>query len=270
MTKLQVLISTYGEEGIRRLASHRYPAHPEVEYIVSWQKHDLARLPGELRERKDFQIYPEDTIGLCNNRNNALRHATAPIVLTSDDDLTYTLGQLQTVIDAFAENPDMDFLTFRYEADPQVKVYPEKSFMIDAPPKGYFVSSVELGLNLKRLRESGKLGDVEIFNPAFGVNGTHFSCGEEDILIADLNRKGFSGRYIPEVICRHEGDTTSERIYATREFIETKGAVTAYIHPLTWPLRVAVHAWRERDVVPFLKFCLWSVGGVRKLRSIKK
>lgn len=270
MTKLQVLISTYGEEGIRRLASHSHPEHPEVEYIVSWQKHNMTRLPTELRDRKDFKIYPEDSIGLCNNRNNALRQATIPFVLISDDDLSYTYSQLQTVIDAFETNPNMDFLTFRYEGTPQVKVYPEESFTMDAQPKGYFVTSFELGLNLKRIKESGRLKSVDLFDTAFGINGTHFCCGEEDILIADLNRKGFSGRYVPEVICHHEGDTTSERINATREFVETKGAVIAYIHPLTWPLRVAMHAWRGRDVVSFLKFCRWSVGGVWKLRSIKK
>lgn len=267
MTDLQVLISTYGPRGLDSVAALPHPAMDGVEYLVSWQAHEDKPVPESLRNRKDFIIFREESLGLCNNRNALLSQASAPLVVISDDDLEYEEVHLRAVLRAFRENPDAHFLTFRYASERFPKPYPSHSFDLRKPPKGYFVTSMELALNLKKMREDG-FGLPE-FDPAFGINGTTFCCGEEDLLVYGMLKRGMSGRFIPEDICMNTDSTTSERIGATQPCIEAKGAVMRRIKPLSWPLRMITHALRSSKTkgsqhVAFLSYCRWWLNGVRK------
>ena len=269
MAELQVLISAFGPRALERIASLRHDSHPEVEYIVGWQKHEGAEIPRSLRERKDFRILPLDSTGLCNNRNDLLAKAEARFVLTGDDDLIYTERHLETALKGFRENPACHFLTFKYESEDYPKTYPDRSFNLKKPPRGYFLTSMELGLNLEKIRSDFGRNAVE-FNPAFGVNGTHFGSGEEDLLLASMLRKGMKGIFIPEYVCVNTDSTTSERIGHTREFIETKGAVITRIRPATCHLRMLAHAHRAaKQGIPFFTYCKWWLSGAHKARKGK-
>ena len=271
--KLQILIVAYGlDDGILNIINH--PAIENVEYIVSWQNADLERLPPDFKNRPDIKIFPTDTIGISNNRNEAFRHATADFVILSDADLKYTEENLQTVLRAFEENPDKDIISFRYFSSRNPKSYPEKSFSLNGKlPKGYSVASVELGFNLKRIRESrGGLGDLR-FNPNFGINGriTQFICGEEEILLVDLLKKGYQGIYMPCYICEHPEATTADRMEGNPDFIATKGAFILKYKPVTWPLRMLSHAWRahrgrEENHIDFPDYCRYWLRGVKLAR----
>lgn len=265
--QVQILISTFGKDGLERITSQNYPETDNISYLISWQNSQGLEVPEWLRERKDMTIIRESSTGLCNNRNAALRKAQGPWVVIADDDLHYTPEQLMNLLKALKENQEADFLAFRYRNENFPKAYPEYSFEIGREPKNYFTSSVELAMNLRQLREKRFREDGEWFNPAFGINGTIFSSGEEDILIAEFLKKGFQGKYIPKYITTHSSPTTSEKAEDTREFIETKGAVMLYVKPHSWPLRMLTHAWRSS--VPFGRYCRWWVDGVRKARKNK-
>ena len=274
MCKLQILIAAYGPDALEKIASLPHPSFPGVEYLVCWQNHDKDRIPDSLRERKDFKIYFEESTGLCNNRNALLEKAGDCPVLISDDDLAYKEAHLNNVIEGFRQNPDCHFLTFKYHSDAYPKTYPEEGFDIQNPPKGYFVTSMELALNLKKIRSEGNEQESLYFNPAFGVNGTVFICGEEDLLIDSMLKKGFSGRFVPSEVCVNTDSTTAERQGNTREFIETKGAVISHIRPSTWLPRMLTHALRAakesgENRIPFLTYCKWWMAGVRKARKKK-
>lgn len=263
MVKLQVLICAYGPGAMENLATLHHTSIPEVEYLISWQKSDSQRIPDSLKNRKDINIYFETSEGLSNNRNALLRKAEADYVLIGDDDLIYENYHLINALQAFENNPEYHFLTFRYESEGFPKKYPEESFSFPKTPKGYFVTSMEIGFNLKKICED--FGEETIrFNPAFGINGSTFCCGEEDILIYELQKKGMRGKYLPITICENTDSTTSERIGNFEGFIETKGAVVSYIKPFTWPLRMLTHAWRARKEIPIIRYCKWWLSGVKK------
>lgn len=236
-TLLQVLICTYGEEGIKRVAEGKHPEMRGVEYLVSWQTSGDTRLPSDL-EREDFRIYRTPTKGLSVNRNHALSKATAPLLLISDDDVDYTREMLQDVINAFRDNPDCDLLTFRYESRKGNKLYPTESFSLDRPLKGYYLSSIELAF--RRVAVQRKIW----FNENFGI-GALFPAGEEDIFLFDCLATGLRGKYIPVTIVRHDPDTTSARIRMLPQYAEAKGAVFLHTHPHDWRLRMIIHAVRE-------------------------
>lgn len=238
--KLQVLICTFGPEGIHRLTNSVRPRVEGVEYFVSWQiPEGDFEIPSELK-RKDFRIEKSRTRGLSVNRNIACRRATAPICLISDDDIDYTEEGLRYVMDSFDSYPEMDFATFMFEGEDN-KWYPDYEFEMHNPPKNYYVSSIEIAYR----REGIERCDIS-FDERFGV-GAQYIAGEEDIFIHEVLKGGLKGKFFPKVIARHTGESTSIRLSNAREYVESKGAVFCITHPYTWPLRMLVHAMRCKN-----------------------
>lgn len=243
MTELQVLVAVYGEEGIARMAAHSYPPVEGVEYLVAWQlPGGDAQVPAPLC-RPDVRVIKSCTRGLSANRNIAIDAATAPLVLIADDDLDYTEAGLRGVIDAFRRNPDADILTFKYESERAVKLYPDFEFDWSRPTRKVpvYVTSFEIAARLDSLRRCGVR-----FDERFGIGGAQFICGEEDIFMDDALKRGLRGRFVPVTICRHEGYTTSERMRLDPRLIEAKGGVFVRKFPLSWPLRMLAHVVRNR------------------------
>lgn len=266
MPKLQILIAAYGKDALQRIASLNHPRHPEVEYLINWQNCADGSIPESIAGRSDFKITKDHTIGSSNNRNHLLELSTADFVLVTDDDVSFSLANIEALLKGVAGKDTVDFLTFEYSSESCQKVYPDYSFDIRRPPKGYYVSCIEICLNMKRLRRHNIS-----FNTAFGLNGEVFGNGEEDILIASLLKRGFSGRFLPSVICCHPQLSTSEKIGHTQACIQTKGACMLYVKPYTWALRMLTHAWRaSKESAPrkvgFFEYCRWWMQGVKKAR----
>lgn len=238
--RLQVLICTFGVDGIRRVCNSAHPEVDGVRYLVSWQQPDgPVDVPEGLEAREDFEVVVSATRGLSRNRNIALDAATAPLVLISDDDVSYTADRLGQVIEAFEDRPESDLITMQYECSGDKKTYIGKETNLRYAPKKYYVSSIEIAFRLGRVRESGLR-----FNERFGI-GAEFIAGEEQIFIDDALRAGLECRYVPRVICRHDGTTTSDRHFYDHAYIATKGAVFSRLFRFTWPLRMLTHALRN-------------------------
>ena len=262
---LKILIAAYGPDALMRIASLPHPEMEGVEYVVSWQNDGGTEIPSTLLERRDFRIYRTSGSGLSNNRNALLEKAEGGIALISDDDLGYTTAHLETVRRAFADHPEAHFITFRYASKRYPKKYPEEAFDLRRPPKGYYVTSMEMAFNLDKLRADGK-AEVLRFDPRFGVNGTLFCCGEEDILLHNLLKAGLKGLYLPVEVCDNPEPTTATRLRDSREMTEAKGAVICHVSPLTWPLRMLSHARRSKTVPRATYIRRW-LAGVKKYRN---
>lgn len=265
--KLQVLISTYGKDGIERVALSCHPLTKGVEYLVSWQASDNIDIPREL-DRDDFKIFRTDSKGLSNNRNHALSKSTADYLLISDDDADYYEYGLTAIIDSFEKNSDADIITLKYDTTSDSKIYPETTVSLGSRPKGYFISSLEIALRRKSI-----VGNIW-FNENFGI-GAPFPSGEEDIFIKDCLDKGLKGLFIPITIARHDGPTTSEKSLMLASRPQTKGAVFNRLHPYSWPLRMAAHAlrevplWKTGKVPSPLKYCINWIKGSLLARKMK-
>lgn len=260
--KLQVLICTLGEAGIQRVAKGEHPYVPGVEYLVSWQLPDGdVAIPNELL-RPDFKITKNTSRGLSRNRNLSIAAATAPYCLISDDDLDYFADNIAKIIDIFDKNPKLDIATFKYSGA-DTKQYPDHSFNLSKPPKGYYVTSFEIGFRQESILRSGIR-----FNEKFGI-GAKFPAGEEDLWIHDLLKKKLKGYFFPITIAHHPGETTGTRRATDPDIIRTKGAVFAHTHPLTWPLRMLTHAIRNhksKSKISTLKYVLYWTQGSLKFR----
>lgn len=233
---LEVLICTYGNEGLNRVAKMNLPTVEGVKYLVSWQTNEFNLiLPDELH-RKDLTIYTTRTNGLSVNRNLALKKASGDICLIADDDLTYTAEQLRAIVDTFEKNPHIDIALFRHSGNNN-KQYPDYEFNLNSKmPKGYYISSVEIAFRRRSIPESLQ------FNTNFGV-GAAMPSGEEFIFIHQAMRHGLKCRFFPITITHHEEPSTGSRQYS-KGALQANGACLAVGYGLLGLLRIPIIAWR--------------------------
>ena len=272
--ELQVLISTFGKNGIERVVKADHPQVPGVEYLVSWQLPDGDEaIPNKLL-RPDFKIVKTASRGISRNRNNALKEATAPLCLISDDDVTYTVERLRAIINSFSRNPEADIITFKYHSERKNKIYPPEEFSLDNPPKGYFVSSIEIAFRREAVAKTGIL-----FNENYGIGG-EFMAYEELIFIKDLLHAGLSGIFLPITIAEHPELPSGQSNTNNPDFIKATGAAYIHLYKYTWPLRMIKRAWcnynpdkvSESGFPPLSRFRyirLWIQGAIKGY-SLKK
>ena len=246
---LDVLICTYGRDGIERVAQMKLPQADGVAYVVSWQLTDDefdADVPQAL-ERQDLKVYKMNGRGLSRNRNNAISHSSADICLIADDDLDYTDEQLAVVKATFEQNEQLDVATFRFSGSG--KAYPDYEFDLVQMPKGYYVSSVEIAFR----RQS--IGELR-FNEWFGLGAPVLHSGEEGVFVHQALCRRLNCRYFPITITHHCGDTTGVR-GLTPGVLMAQGAYLSIVHRATALMRVPLFAWRS-----------WRLGRVKLFPAV--
>lgn len=245
---LDVTIATWQPSGIRRIAEMNLPHVAGVRYIVSWQEYgDNPVIPPELQEREDLDIYLFEKKGTSANRNNALAHSNADIILISDDDLSYTPEALKAIIKVMEENPDVDLATFCGE---EGKIYPSQPTDLGKRlPKYYYFTAIEIAFR-RHVKERVQ------FDEAFGPGAPVWQAAEEVKFMYDVRRLDFRCRFFPITITTHPGASTGSRVMAHPGVAAAQGKAIRLEYPLSWPLRVALKSWRERKKGGDFLFCL--------------
>lgn len=243
MPELELLVCTYGLQGLERLARTQRPRLNGVAYLVSCQLPAQDQLPADIFavaspelqafvQRSDVSLHIIHSRGLSKNRNNALRLASAPLALISDDDVDYTTEGLLAVIQAFHQHPRADVISFQFRSEEQRKAYPTRSFNHRRPARGFYITSIEMAF--RREKVQGRLR----FNEHFGLGSEDFPMGEEAVLLHDMLKAGLACIYLPYVICSHPGQSTGPKQLAQATHLQAKGAVLSYLHPHTYTLRL--------------------------------
>lgn len=260
---MNVLICTYGPEGIGRVSDMNLPTVDGVTYIVSWQQPGDTALPAALR-RSDITVHRSDTTGLSVNRNLALSLATDEVCLIADDDLRYTARNLIDVMQVFDCNPDVDVAAFMSHSEVAGKIYPDRPCPLSDMPRGYYITSVEMAVR----RRPGC--ELPAFDTRFGIGSNLFGCGEEEIFVHNALKKGLVCKFFPIFACSYTGIPTGERMFADPSVLMAFGAVLAIRHPLTAPLRIALKSWRLRrcsDLSVLKSLLLMTRGALKSLKT---
>ncbi|MCM1164209.1 MAG: glycosyltransferase [Muribaculaceae bacterium] len=263
---LDVLISTHAPEGIQRVEQMGLPHVDGVRYIVSWQRHADTSVPPSLASRSDVEIYRLSQPGLSRNRNNAMDHSTADIMLMADDDLVYTPEGLRSIIIAFEQRPSMLIASFMYAGE-DAKKYPASECTLDHLPKGFYQSAIEIAV--RRCAATATLR----FSPDFGLGSERWPVGEDTIFMLSARHRGITPVFIPLVICTHRGLSTGNRPITDPRMMSGIGACIALEYPYTAPLRIPLKAWREyrarrMSLLPALFHM--TAGALRATLSLKK
>lgn len=237
MLTLDLAIVTHRPEGIERVARILLPSMPGVRYIVSWQNHGNAPIPQVLQQREDVEVHRHELPGISSNRNNAIDHCSADIVLFADDDLIYHPEYFDNVRRAFEEHPEVDVATFR-SIRHRKPVYPADITLLRQPfPKGYSVSSLEIAF---RRSTAGTLRCCT----ELGLGAPRLHGGEDEIFLMTAIKRGLRCTFFPYIVCEHDHSSTGTKARLTAGNLEASGCVIALTNPATCVLRVPLKAWR--------------------------
>lgn len=234
---LDLAVATHRPEGIRRVASMVLPPIPGVRYIVSWQSHDNTPVPAELLGRPDVVIHRFDGTGLSNNRNNAIDHASADIILFADDDVIYSPEGLRQLRQVFADNPEVDLATFRSQHG-DLSRFPDRSVRLRSRlPKGYSVASFEIAFRRSRC-------GAWHCCPELGLGAPRLHGGEDEMFLLSAIKRGFDCRYYPITIGAHPHESTGTKAKMTDGNLLAAGCVIALSYPWTAVLRLPLKTVR--------------------------
>ena len=210
---LDLAIPTWKPDALERFCPGNYPPHPGVRYVISWQRHGDAPIPDAIARRTDILVFRTDCIGLSANRNNAIDHCTAPVILHSDDDLIYTPERLQAVIDTFAVNPDVDVAMFEHldHHGLPAKNYPTRETTLGIKmPRGLWCATFELAA-----RRTGRAAPLR-FDTRFGPGAELLGSAEDEYYLHEARNGGLNCRFFPIIVATHPDiihiDRAGERI----------------------------------------------------------
>lgn len=259
---MQVLVSTRGQAGLDRLATHCLPVVTEMQWLVSCQRGNdkSVTIPAALAERHDIRIYLTDSHGLSANRNNALSLATAPYALIADDDLDFYQEGLEKIMGIFKSCPDIDVLTFRHTG-PSLRHYPSHGQDIMTLIRNYHVCSVEMAFKRTALTDRNIR-----FSLLAGIGAPYLPQGEEELLLDDCRKAGLKGMFADVAVAHHAGVSSGHRNFNAGS-MRSRGAVLWHRHRLMGVVRIPRVAWQLRYKVNFAKGIIWlSQGTLYALR----
>jgi len=202
---LQWLISTYGN-GIRKVENVLlFPEHG-LSYLVSHQDPEAVctELPAPLN-RADVQVVRLLNAGLSKNRNNALRHATADILILADDDIGLHPAYPHLIRKAFKKQPSIDVACFQIrtpDGSPCYKKYPTNERKLTRLNQLKAVSSIEIAFRRQSISQKHIW-----FDERFGLGATA-NAGEEFLFLAECLRKGLKIMFFPVYIVEHPDESS--------------------------------------------------------------
>lgn len=165
-------------------------------------------------EYSNIKIINSFEKGLSKSRNLAIKNATGKILLIADDDVIFQEGFTTKIIKAynrFSEATVINFCALKANGD-LVKKYPNRSKINLSILDILNTSSVEMTLNRVLIEKS------EIFfDENFGLGGT-FEVGEEAVFLWDLKQKKQKLVFELELIVKHEGLTSSDKIHLDEKY----------------------------------------------------
>lgn len=223
--RLEILIPTFGPEGLKRVAAMDLPEIQGVRYSVCCQSAESS-LPQQLSARHDVDVYFIDGVGSSANRNALLDLASAPLLMFADDDLTLYADGISAALSVMAENPDIDGACFQPLDKPHP--YPAGSFVLKPrAARRYYAMINEIVFRREALLRSGVR-----FSLLMGINAPYLHSGEDDLFICRVLRNGLRIRYFPIVTYNHPHASTGFRTQPPG-VLRSRGAVLQSIYPLT-------------------------------------
>lgn len=252
---LQILICTYGFDGLERVASMTLPKLPEVGYIVSCQIPDgnYPDLPHQL-QRSDIKVVFHVDRGLGLNRRHAWEASDACWVMLADDDLEYDAAQLRAAVQRLHQSDRDAIATFRAETGIG-RVFPPDGHPLQEPFKNYNPISFEMAFRRRAVEEAGVR-----FSALTGVGAPYLTAGEESIFLARCLGKGLTGRHHALTTTVHHHPTTAERLSADAGFVRSCGAYIRIHYGLVEGFARSL-LFAKRSDAPFGKALRWVMQG---------
>ena len=152
--------------------------------------------------------------GLSKSRNLAIESAIGKILIIADDDVIYQNAFVEKIIAAYNKFDKATIINFCAikEKGVSLKKYPKDSKLQLNAFEVFNISSVEITINKEKLDSAGIR-----FDENFGL-GSSFELGEESVFLFDLKHKKQQIAFENQVIVKHEGLTSSNKIDSLHKY----------------------------------------------------
>ena len=200
-----MLYSTFNN-GIFSLMKKLPPKNDSVNIIIHHQVtneldekyiHEIKFL---LKERNDIEYHISNTKGVAINRNIAISKSYGDLILFCDDDVTYTTNFQNEILNQYIANPDMDFITFAYSHNPDMRSFASKFSPVSF--KHNLKSILKIGTIEVSVRRSAIVNKNIKFPEDMGACAKYFLC-DEPVFLSQLLKQKCNGMYCPIIIGYH-------------------------------------------------------------------
>jgi glycosyltransferase involved in cell wall biosynthesis len=211
---ISVIIPTLGtreKEMVRLLESLNKQTYQQFEVIVVSQDHHdrVETMLDSFKDKLTIIHLKSELKGLSIARNLGLSVVSGDIVTFSDDDCWYPLEGFGKVISNMNQFQSPDIFCFQIY-DPEQKEFYKNyhdTYIEKLNTRQIFQrSSIEIFIKLGRIQK-----EELFFNEQFGL-GAKYPSGEENIMLNQLHKKGYSLTYINEVVVYHLKPSQQSRL----------------------------------------------------------
>lgn len=194
--------------------------------------------------------FREKGVGL--NRNNLLMRTASSYCLFGDDDLTFTDGYEQAVIQYFEQYPDADVLIFNLLEQTPTRYLIKDAFKVNA------FNYMRFGAARIAVRSACIQTHGILFNTCFG-GGAHYSNGEDTLFLSSCLKAGLKIYAIPYTIAQLREDRKSTWFEGYKEtYFLDKGLLYYLISRRWYHLLILQDAYRHRKMYGQPFSYLWN------------
>lgn len=237
--KLQVLMSVMGQTDHGILEKANISSSAIVVNQAADFKYEKIKHRGK---QVLFLTLPEKGVGL--SRNTALMRADADIALMADDDVTYTEGYADKVIQAFENNPKADMIVFNVTShNPDRPSYKIKKFGRVRRYNCLRYGTYRMAIRVDKIKQKNIY-----FSLLFG-GGAKYSSGEDSIFIYSIIKSGLKVYRSPEIIGAVEQRESTWFQGYTDKFFFDKGALFKAMSPNIYPLLIMQFIVRKKHAI---------------------
>lgn len=230
---LEVLVSALGKDPVQ-LASDMNLECDAV--IVNQGDKDLC-YDFETGNAYRIRVIESTERGVGRSRNLALENADSKIVLFSDDDIVYSKGYADRVLEAFNSDPGADIIMFNVDVCEERRTYNiTKKMNVHKWSVGRypaFAAAARLG----SIRKSGVR-----FSLLFG-GGAKYSSGEDNLFFMDSLKAGMVIKAVPVAIGAEKPRKSTWFNGYNEKFFFDRGVLFSFLYgryAVLWALRFAL------------------------------
>lgn len=256
--KLEVLVATMGQKDFSLVQRMNLKCSAII-----------ANQCGQWRLEEDgrTKMLSSDTVGVGINRNLALQASSGEILLFADDDITYYDGDLQPVVEAFAELPDADVIFFAIDMTRNGQVFDRRRH---GCKRLHLWNSLRYGACRMAVRREAVVKHRLSFSTLFG-GGCIYGSGEDTIFIRDCFRAGLRVYSHPYVLGACRKDESSWFRGFDEKFMYDKGAMLACAFPkskhiLKWHF---IRRYRKKSDLPGRIIVSYFNKGIRAYEALE-
>ncbi len=228
---LQLLVSAVGQDA--KSLPQTMGIETDAVIINQTDRHGYQ----EIDQGHRIDWYDCDERGVGRSRNAALMHASADIVLFSDEDIRYDKGYANAVIREFRKRREADILLFQVDVCEERRTYTNTEYRrVHRWNVGRY-PAYAAACKLSKLRASGVF-----FSLLFG-GGAPFSNGEDSLFFTDCIRKGLKIYATPVKIGHEEARESTWFKGYNEKFFFDRGVLFYYLYgaaAVVWALRYAL------------------------------